>query len=243
MSDSEQRGSRRVAVALRIRMRYLELDAFISKFATNISRSGMFISSRNPKEPGTEIRFELRLADDSPLIGGRGIVKWVRPFDPAHPKAPHGMGVEFTSLSDGSQALIDQIVEERIRQGLADDGSIPHANGHRPAAKVVALPLPPAADAGRELDAASDETVERALGRARELAGDADLDQLDALLEPPVVPVLAAEEASQKLALLLGSAAARPRPARGRSSSFDGDDETDVGGAPFGGAERDPDEL
>ncbi|MCP4446695.1 MAG: TIGR02266 family protein, partial [Myxococcales bacterium] len=120
------RDSQRVPVALRIKLRYRKVDTFASKFATNISTHGMFISSRKPKNRGTQLRFELRLADDSTVIAGRGVVAWVRPYDPKQPKEPHGMGIEFVGLSSGSSELISQMVALRVDRGLGDDG-IPFA--------------------------------------------------------------------------------------------------------------------
>src|SRR5262245_38878282 len=100
MTDHEKRASERVPVALRIRLRYQAVDQFISKFAVNISRGGMFLSSRNPKPTGTELYFEIRLADDSPLITGSGEVRWTREYDRAQPDEPHGMGIQFLELTD-----------------------------------------------------------------------------------------------------------------------------------------------
>jgi hypothetical protein len=42
------------------------------------------------------------------VIRGEGEVAWVKPFDPAVPTRPHGMGVRFTHLDDESRAVIDR---------------------------------------------------------------------------------------------------------------------------------------
>jgi uncharacterized protein (TIGR02266 family) len=127
MSTPEKRGSQRVPVAMRIKLRYRKLDSFISKFATNVSTEGMFISSRKPKEVGTELRFELRLADDSRVISGLGEVMWVRHYDKDNPKEPHGMGVRFIQLSKSSKEMIRKMIASREKRGLPAESGIPYA--------------------------------------------------------------------------------------------------------------------
>ncbi len=207
MTDSEQRVENRVPIALRIKLRFRKVDTFVSKFATNISSNGMFISSRKPKEEGTLLRFELRLADNSTVIAGQGKVAWVRPYDPEHPKRPHGMGIEFTSLSPESRELIGQIVERRVEQGLGEDDEIPFAakgssapkakDSKAKAAKAKAAkaatrkaPRPPASasnghaasasalpNLGIEEIDSSDVDIHAAVARARALVGSAELDE------------------------------------------------------------------
>ncbi len=157
MSGTDHRDNTRVPVALRIKLRFRNVDTFISKFATNISTTGMFISSRKPREAGTHLRFELRLADDSTVIAGKGRVVWVRDYDPERPKDPHGMGIEFVSLSRGSRELIEKIVSARIGQGLGAAEDIPHSRKpSRPApAGTVATPSEPLAAPSEKVSAPS----------------------------------------------------------------------------------------
>ncbi|HUS66050.1 MAG TPA: TIGR02266 family protein [Kofleriaceae bacterium] len=126
MNDEDKRANRRVPVALRIRLRYQQVDQFISKFAVNVSRGGMFLSSRNPKPIGTRLQFEMRLADDSPVIEGSGEVRWIREYDRDRPNEPYGMGIQFTQLSPESRVLIERIIEHRRSLGgITDDDAIP----------------------------------------------------------------------------------------------------------------------
>lgn len=196
-------------VALRMKVRYREVDTFISKYATNISRGGLFLSTAKPVAVGTELRFEIQLATGAPVVSGRGVVRWVRPFDPARPRAPHGMGVAFTELSDESRALLDDIVAERRRQGLGDNDAIPHAiphaNGKRPATAPPATAAAPARDAD-DPPALSAEALRRALERARELVGTGDRDPELADLGrlTPAETARSVDEASRSLAEMLG---------------------------------------
>ncbi len=143
MNDQDKRATVRVPVALRIRLRYQAVDQFISKFAINISRGGMFLSSRNPKPRGTELWFEIRLADESPVIEGSGQVRWIREYDRNRPDEPHGMGIQFVELSEESWPVLDRIIEHRRAIGEHDDHAIPD-----PRATMMglgAMPIAPAA--------------------------------------------------------------------------------------------------
>src|SRR5688572_19699637 len=121
MSEPDKRAAGRVPVVLRIKLQHPDVDTFVEKFATNISYGGMFIASRTPKPIGTAIRFELRLANESPVIAGLGVVRWMREFDPKFPRRPHGMGIQFTRLDPTSRELLDRIVEHRRKLGLPED--------------------------------------------------------------------------------------------------------------------------
>src|SRR5688572_27666968 len=104
MSSPDQRAPAGGAPAqMRVRLKYTDVQSFVEKFAPNVSRQGIFISSKNPKPVGTQVRFELLLADGtSRLIRGEGVVTWVREFDAENPGKPHGMGVKFSRLDADS---------------------------------------------------------------------------------------------------------------------------------------------
>ena len=153
MNDQDKRATVRVPVALRIRLRYHAVDQFISKFAINISRGGMFLSSRNPKPPGTELWFEIRLADESPVIEGSGQVRWIREYNRHRPDEPHGMGIQFVELSEESWPVLDRIIEHRRAIGEHDDHAIPDPRGTMMG--PGALPIAPAASVVGETPAGS----------------------------------------------------------------------------------------
>ena len=126
MGDGEKRTARRKAIALRIKLRYDGVETFIAKFATNISRAGLFIRGKNPKATGTLIRFELQLADGSSVVSGSGEVRWTRPYDPDNPRKPYGMGIAFSKLDQESQEMIEMIVARRTELGHKfEPGRIP----------------------------------------------------------------------------------------------------------------------
>ena len=172
MNDHEKRAEVRVPVALRIRLRYQAVDQFISKFAVNLSRGGMFLSSRNPKPPGTELYFEIRLADESPVIEGTGVVRWIREYNRNRPDEPHGMGIQFAELSEESWQVLERVIEHRRTIGEGDEHAIPEPRatmmGLGPAAPIPAsLPLvvlPATAAAGEPRAGDGGERGERSRG-------------------------------------------------------------------------------
>ena len=79
-------------------------DQFIQEYITNISKSGVFIKSKNPLPVGTRVnlRFSV-IMDDIETITGVGRVVRVD-ADPA------GMGVVFEELSSYSQRLLEKLL-------------------------------------------------------------------------------------------------------------------------------------
>jgi uncharacterized protein (TIGR02266 family) len=113
-------------VVLRIKVRYEDPDAFVERFAPYCARAGLFLRSKTPRGVGTEVRFELRLADDRPVLVGMGKVKWSREHDPARPYAPPGMAIEFTRVTKESRGVILKILELRRKLELRDGpGGLP----------------------------------------------------------------------------------------------------------------------
>jgi uncharacterized protein (TIGR02266 family) len=113
MAENDKRGTDRVPAAMRIRLRYTDVETFVDRYATNVSKGGIFIASRTPKAVGALVRFEFQLADGSPVVKGEGKVVWVKEFDPAHPQKPHGMGLKFTRLDAAGRGVLDKMLARR----------------------------------------------------------------------------------------------------------------------------------
>jgi molecular chaperone DnaK len=113
-------------VGLLVRLSYGSVDEFVDRFATNLSRGGVFIRTRSPKPPGTLVAFELKLANGETVVKGVGTVLWSRQEDPhSTPPVAPGMGVQFTDLDDASRAVIERVMEHRERRGVAPGVSTP----------------------------------------------------------------------------------------------------------------------
>lgn len=99
-SSGDQRGQRR----LTINKEFDSLDAFITEYVANVSRSGVFIASHDPLPIGTvvDLKFTV-LIDGVHTIEGIGEVVRVD-------ADPPGMGLVFTELSSASEAIIARLL-------------------------------------------------------------------------------------------------------------------------------------
>lgn len=95
---------RRQDERITINREFESFDSFIQEYVTNISRSGVFIKSRQPLPVGTRVNLRFTvIMDDIETIEGTGKVVRVN-------TNPPGMGVVFTSLTSYSQKLIQLLL-------------------------------------------------------------------------------------------------------------------------------------
>ncbi len=83
------------------------VERFIAEYVTNISRSGVFIRTRDPLPIGTKVnlRFSV-IMEELETIEGIGEVVRVQ-------HDPPGMGVVFIELTSHSQDLIAKLITKR----------------------------------------------------------------------------------------------------------------------------------
>jgi molecular chaperone DnaK len=130
----QQNRDTRTPVGLLVRLSYSSVDEFVDKFATNVSRGGVFIRTRDPKPVGTMLNLELRLAGGEAVVRARGVVRWVADEDhSSHPPTAAGMGVQFLALDEASKQVVDRIVTLREQRGLAPGLTAPAPVAERPA--------------------------------------------------------------------------------------------------------------
>lgn len=167
---------------VRVRLGYPDLETFVTRFAPNVTRGGVFLASKAPRPVGDVFRFEVALVDGPTLLSGSGRVTWTRAFDPQQPRQPHGMGVQFIALDPGCQGMLEQLIESRERRARRASSMAPGATPREsPRARAGGAESP-----GEDADAllgASDASVDRALAYARALAArttdpDAELASL-----------------------------------------------------------------
>ena len=80
------------------------VEQFITEYVTNISRSGVFIRSKDPLPPGTRVNLKFTvIMDEIETIEGIGEVVRV-----SHD--PPGMGVAFVELTHFSKQLIERLL-------------------------------------------------------------------------------------------------------------------------------------
>jgi len=99
-NDDGQRSEKRVT----INKEFDSFDSFVHEYVTNVSRSGVFIRSKEPLPIGTEVNLTFTvIMDDIQTIEGAGQV--VRVQDD-----PPGMGVAFTKLTKYSEDLLVRLL-------------------------------------------------------------------------------------------------------------------------------------
>jgi molecular chaperone DnaK len=184
---------------VRVRLKYVDADTFVDRFAANVTRGGIFLASRDPKPVGALVRFEIALLNGAAMMTGEGRVTWINPNNPAEPTRPHGMGVQFTQVDDATRGMLDRLLERRDAAGKRGGAPAPRAPERRP----VALSGP----VTTEFDTVEDTALRRAVSRARMLGGN--LDDLDGLLkgepEEPASRAQALQELPRFLATRRGS--------------------------------------
>jgi molecular chaperone DnaK len=108
-------------VSLRFRFDSETVEQFAERYASDVSRGGIFVHARQPFPVGTSLRLDLQLLDGTPLIVGEGTVVWTREPDPNKPATVPGMGIRFSKLTGHSQQVIDLVLLQRTgreRSGL-----------------------------------------------------------------------------------------------------------------------------
>ena len=106
----------RIALERRISLRFPHFQGFLTEYCSNVSITGMFIQSREPRSPGEILDFEFNLIDGLQLIRGTGEVVWARLTDEG-PQMTAGMGIRFLRLDTESRRLIRWAVEKQISGG------------------------------------------------------------------------------------------------------------------------------
>ena len=100
----ERRRFPRAELRLLVQYRFETLEEFMQRFATNISRGGIFLETADLHDEGEVVFLRFALADGMPLIEAMARVVRV---------TPHGMGLEFLNMDDDSRALIEDICLRR----------------------------------------------------------------------------------------------------------------------------------
>lgn len=84
-------------------------------YSKNISKSGMFISSVNPLEPGTKVEVEIPISPrENKNIRCQCEVIWKRRFSKKSIHEP-GMGLKFIDMSEEQSADLDRFIKQEGR--------------------------------------------------------------------------------------------------------------------------------
>lgn len=89
------------------RLRFDDGQRTFFGYSKNISRSGMFIATVNPREPGSLFKVEIPLPPPlNRTVTCTCEVVWTRQYSPRSPLEP-GMGMKFNDLPEEVAAAID----------------------------------------------------------------------------------------------------------------------------------------
>lgn len=98
---------------------YRTVDGFITDWAVNISKGGIFINTRSPLALGSVVRLIVSLPDAAFPFDLTGRVIRVQPHDP-QTDTMSGMGIEFMDVDDEKRARLERFVD-RLRAELPDE--------------------------------------------------------------------------------------------------------------------------
>ncbi len=110
MSEDKRQAKR---VDTKLEVKYGDITSFISDYAMNISRGGMFISTKSPLRVNTVISVEFIIPDIKVPIQIKGRVSWIN--DPQKIQGTNlipGMGIEFHTLSAGDRERLHNFVDK-----------------------------------------------------------------------------------------------------------------------------------
>jgi len=116
----EHRRDLRLPVELKVG--YRTVGSFITDYILNISRGGIFVTTRNPLPIGTRVRLVFSLPDFPLPFDLTGEVKWINPPGHASHAAP-GMGIQFSNLDETTRKRIGRFMKTAKAQPppLPDD--------------------------------------------------------------------------------------------------------------------------
>ena len=127
-TEKQQQSRRADRLQHELLVAYRTVDGFITDWAVNLSRGGIFINTRNPAPVGSTLKLIISLPDQPFPFDLTGRVARVHEVDNPHNVAP-GMGIEFVDVDEDKKDKIERFVE-RLRKELPDEATIPPGRTH-----------------------------------------------------------------------------------------------------------------
>jgi uncharacterized protein (TIGR02266 family) len=115
-------------VGMVLEVRYRNAGQFLVSYCTNLSRGGLFVSTREPEPIGTELVLSLRVPGRALPVTLRARVRWNRPEDTA--EGPAGMGLSFADVDGVLGDHIDRLVTSAQPLHVDLVGRSDHASAH-----------------------------------------------------------------------------------------------------------------
>ncbi len=103
----------RVPVTVKVQYRFDARQEFRSGEGTDLSTSGVFVHTEQPRQVGSMVFLKLALPDGSRLAEGFGRVARVG----RDPSGHQGMGVQFIHFDDQSMDIVEEIIAGQLGKG------------------------------------------------------------------------------------------------------------------------------
>jgi Tfp pilus assembly protein PilZ len=113
--------------SVRLHLKCPDAEDFVERFAPNVTRGGIFLPTRDARDVGATIRFEIVLLDDTVVFAGEGVVTWAK---------PKGLGVKFTTLDPVMEPMLARLLSQREATAAAPEGPAAPRAGPAPAASL-----------------------------------------------------------------------------------------------------------
>ena len=120
--------SRAPRVGMVLEVQYRNAGQFLVSYCTNLSRGGLFVSTRQPEPIGTELVLALRVPGRTLPVTLRAKVRWNRLEDDA--EGPAGMGLSFADVDSVLGEHIDRLVNNAEPLHIDLVGRSDHASAH-----------------------------------------------------------------------------------------------------------------
>lgn len=128
MERSGEEGRRAPRVGMVLEVRYRNAGQFLVSYCTNLSRGGLFVSTREPEPVGTELVLSLRVPGRALPVTLRARVRWNREDD--NENGPAGMGLSFADVDAVLGDHIDVLVSGAKPLNIDLVGRNDHASAH-----------------------------------------------------------------------------------------------------------------
>ncbi len=99
----------RVSVAMLVQYRFDALEDFVADYSANLSTTGIFVHTDQPRKVGTTVYLLITLREGARLIEGLGRVARV-----AKDRGKTGMGIQFVNFDEDAMALVRRVVAESV---------------------------------------------------------------------------------------------------------------------------------
>jgi len=98
---------------VKIRLKCADVETFVDKYHADVNIGGLFVRTRSPLAAGTSVSFDVRLADNSCLFRGSGVVVWARADETLAPLLDPGMMLGFDELRDGTRENFERVLARK----------------------------------------------------------------------------------------------------------------------------------